>query len=577
MKSLRILRGVAIAVPLALLVTSCGRREDAKLAEFKDRVITVADFERAWAKVDEGFLPKATERNERIREFLTTMINRKVMEYKADELGYDKDPAVVQAMDTYRRLGLQTGYLKRRVADQVKVAEEAVREHYRNQGVVLSVKQILCDTPDEAQEAYQMLLDGNDFDSVLRQYSKAPDASEGGKVVTIAYGAYAPTLQRKLFPLKVGEYTEPIETPYGYFIIKVLRRTEPKQKEPFEEIHDRLEQEVRVQEEMLLTNEVTEQIRRKYGVKWYWDGLRVCFEALPPDRPLSSPPSRSEEVYPLLYFDEKDLDRPVVSYKNKTITVKDFSDYYDQASFFNRPRREYRLGGIRTFLTERIMAELVVDEMKASNIEKDPEVSRAIEAKRYELMVNRLWNDMVNKQTEVDPRQLRNYYNDNLEAFRVPEKRRFGVILCGDLETAQKAYEELKNGELFRNVALAYSIDEETRRKLGETDLLSRGEQPEIDEVGFALPRLGAISEPFQTSRGWMILKLVERVPSRLYSFEEARPSIESALKQQANDKRLNQLLEKWKKELGVVMYEKNFRKVRFPERKASTATKATA
>ncbi len=577
MKSLRTLRTIVLALPLALLVTSCGKREDAKLAEFKDRVITVGEFEDAWARVDESFLPKATDRNEKIREFVTTMLNRKVMEYKADELGYDKDPTVVQGMETFRKMGLQAGYLKRRVADQITVSEEEVREHYANKGVVLSVKQILCDTPDEANEAYQMLLEGNDFDSVLRQYSKSPDAEEGGKVVTIAYGAYSPILQRKLFPLKVGEFTEPIETPYGFFIIKVLRRTQPKQKEPFEEIRDRLEKEVRVQKEMLLTNEVSKKIREKYGVKWYWDGLRVCFEALPPDRPMSSPPSRSEEVYPLLYFDEKDLDKPVVSYKNKTLTVKDFSDYYDQASFFNRPRREYRLGGIRTFLTERIMAELVVDEMKESNIEKDPEVARAIQAKQYEMMVNRLYDDMVNKQTEVDVKQMRNYYNDNLEAFRVPEKRRFGIIVCGDKETADKAYEEIQNGELFRNVALAYSIDEETRRKLGETELMARGEQAELDEVGFSLPRLGAVSKPFQTSRGWVILKLVERVPSRLYSFEEAKPSIRAALKQQANEKRLNELLDKWKKELGVVIYEKNFKKVQFPKREASTATKATA
>ena len=96
-----------------------------------------------------------------------------------------------------------------------------------------------------------------------------------------------------------------------------------------------------------------------------------------------------------------------------------------------------------------------------------------------------------------------------------------------------KAYKELQGGELFRNVAMAYSIDETTRRSLAETDLLSKGEQPELDAVGFSLRQVGDVSEPFETARGWMILKLTEKQDSRKYTIDEARDSIRGALKQQ--------------------------------------------
>ncbi len=573
MKSARML-ALGLLIPAAMTLASCGKREDVKLAEFKGRAITIGEFERAYANVDPKFLPKATG-IEGYREFLNTMLNKEIMAHKADELGYDKDPSVVQGLEAFKKLGLQTAYLKRRVVDKVTVSEDEIRRHYNNKGATLTIKQMLLDTKEEADEVWQLLEEGSDFDSVLRQYSKAPDASEGGNVMTVAYGSYTPGLQNTLFSTPVGEYTKPIDTPYGYFIIKVLRRTDAKRKDPYDKIHDTLEQEVRVQKEMILTNEVTDKIREKYGVSWFTDGLRVCFDALPPDRPLNSPPRRADEVYPLLYFDEPLLDKPVVTYKGKTITVKDFSDYYDQASFFTRPRREYRLGGIKNFLTERIMSEIIVDEMKASNIEKDPEVAGAIQAKKEELMVNRLWADMVNGQTKVDRSMIQNYYNDNYDAFKVPEKRRFGVILCGDQEAAMEAYKELQKGELFRNVAMAYSVDETTRKALGETDLLARGEQPEMDEVGFSLPRVGAVSEPFQTSRGWMILKLTERSPERMYSLDEARGSIEGALKQQLNEKRLNSLLEKWKEEAGLVIYEDALSKIQVTPRSAEPATEA--
>lgn len=555
-----------LVVVLAVSVMSCGKREDAVLVEFKDRKITIARLEDAYSKVDPAYLPKQSG-VEGFKEFATTMLNKEIMAYKADELGYDKDQAVVQGMDAYKKMGMQAGYLKIRVSDKVGFTEEQVREHYRNKGVTLSVKQILVDTPDEAEEVYQLLQDGADFETICKQYSKGPDAEEGGKVLTVAYGSYGPQMQRAMFALPVGGVSEPVYTAYGYFIIKVLRRSEPRNKEPFDDIRETLEQEVRVQNEMIMTNQVTDEIREKAGVQWYWENLNIAFNALPPDRSLTNPPDRRDEVYPLLYFNHNDLDKPVLTYNNKDVTIKDFSDYYDRASFFTRPRREFRLGGVKYFLTERMMSELVPEEMERANIEEHPEIKAAIRAKMEELMINRLYDDMINKQTVVTENMIRNYYDDNKELFRVPEKRRFGVILTGDLETAQTAYKELMSGKRFRTVAMAYSIDTQTLETLAETELLSQGEQPEIDRVGFSLERVGDVSEPFETSRGWMILKLTEKSDSGNYSYEDARDSIDRALKAEENEKRLNELLDKWKEELGVVFHDANFGKIQVEER----------
>ena len=101
--------------------------------------------------------------------------------------------------------------------------------------------------------------------------------------------------------------------------------------------------------------------------------------------------------------------------------------------------------------------------------------------------------------------------------------------------------------------------------------------QPELDRVGFALTRVGEVSEPFETARGWMILKLVERQGERVYAIEEARGSIEGALKQVENEKRLNELLEKWKEDVGVVIHEDNLRKVQIEERSAPAAQQTAA
>lgn len=559
---------VGLLVTLIVPILSCSKdKEDIILAEVKDRKISVAKFERVYAMINPEYLPKE-QGVEGYEELLTTMLNKEIIAYKADELGYDKDQTVIQGMEAFKKMGLSVAYLKFMVGDKVKVTEDQVRQHYENKGVTLSVRSILCDTPTEADEVYALLEDGADFQSVCKEHSKADDAEVGGKVMTATYGVYGPEVQREIFNLPVGGFTKPFRAPHGFLITQVVKRSEPRgNRKPFEEVREAIEQEVRDQNEKILTNQHTDKIRENAGVEWYWDNFFVVVNAYPEDRSLTNPPNRREEVYPLLYFEAEDLNRPLVSYKDITITVKDFSDYYDQASFFSRPRRERRLAGVQQFLVERIMAVLLPEEIERSNVEEIPEVYRVLKAKQEEFMVNRLYEDLINQQTVVTLDMMRDYYDEHKDYFRSPEKRRFGVILTGDIEAAQNAYNEIQKGTRFRVVARAYSIDEPSRETLGETNLLARGDQPEMDRVGFELKNVGDVSEPFETSKGWMILKLTERSDERVFTLEESRDSLEKILKQKMNEDRLNELLAKWKDELGVIIHKDNLKKIQVEDR----------
>jgi len=562
---------LALLIPATLILGSCSSREDKVIVEFKDRKITVADFERAYKRVDPNFLPK-TRGFEGKLEFLNTLTNKEVMAYMADQLGYDKDPQVLEGMEAYRRMGLQLGYLKKRVLDVVKVTEEDIKRHYDNEGVTLAVKQILVDTPDEADQAYTLLENGESFESVCQQFSVSEDAANGGQIVTLTYGRLSPDFQIPVFEKAVGEYTEPIFSPYGYFIVKVLKRTEPRKRKPYEEEYERCKFEIKGQMDAIRTNEVSEEVRKEHGVTWYYDGLRICFNALPPDRPLDNAPRRQDEIYPLLYFDSGDFDKLVVTYMDKEIRVKDFSDFYDQASFYGRPRRPFRLMGIRTFLTERIMSDILSVVMSSPEVLEDPDIKRTIKNKQEEMMVNRLFEDRIKGETAINEKMIRNYYDDNLPSFSVPEKRRFGIILTSDFEKAKEAHAKLTEGEVFRNVVMKYTTDAETRRSFGETELLARGEQAELDDRGFSLSKVGEFTEPFEISRGWVILKLVERVPEHQTALDEVRPQIRANLEVLEQNRRLEESLAKWRDEVGVTINEGNLRKTEIVERSATDA-----
>ena len=70
------------------------------------------------------------------------------------------------------------------------------------------------------------------------------------------------------------------------------------------------------------------------------------------------------------------------------------------------------------------------------------------------------------------------------------------------------------------------------------------------------------MTEPFETGQGWVILRLVEVVDPQVLSIDDARGSVEAAFKQLKNDERLNELLEKWREEYGVIIHEDNLNKI---------------
>ena len=213
-------------IPLFLVSACSETREELAVAKVDDRVITVADYEKAFASISAERLPETTDLAG-LTDFLNIMIEREVLAIKADELGYDKDPSVDEGMKAFKKVGLHAGYLKVKVADKFELTEEDIQNTYKRYRTVYQVKQILTDTEEEAFVVYDLLKDGHDFESVCKQYSRGPDAATGGKVIAAPYGQFPPHFQELLFSTKVGGITKPIINRYGYFVIKVLDSRQP--------------------------------------------------------------------------------------------------------------------------------------------------------------------------------------------------------------------------------------------------------------------------------------------------------------------------------------------------------------
>lgn len=79
---------------------------------------------------------------------------------------------------------------------------------------------ILVKDKSAAQKLHQELRGGADFASLARQHSECPSKANGGDLGEFGRGAMVKEFDRVAFGLTVGELSEPVQTRFGYHLIR---------------------------------------------------------------------------------------------------------------------------------------------------------------------------------------------------------------------------------------------------------------------------------------------------------------------------------------------------------------------
>ncbi|RLB13356.1 MAG: peptidylprolyl isomerase [Deltaproteobacteria bacterium] len=89
------------------------------------------------------------------------------------------------------------------------------------------------------KEIQEKLKKGKDFAELAQAFSDAPSASRGGDLGYFSRGQMVKSFEEAAFALNIGQVSDPVETPFGYHLIKVTDKR-PETKMAFAEIKDRL-------------------------------------------------------------------------------------------------------------------------------------------------------------------------------------------------------------------------------------------------------------------------------------------------------------------------------------------------
>lgn len=124
--------------------------------------------------------------------------------------------------------------------------------------------------------------------------------------------------------------------------------------------------------------------------------------------------------------------------------------------------------------------------------------------------------------------------------------------------TINEIAQKLKQGEDFANLAKQFSQDESTASNGGILSTFGSGELNaiEFEDAAFSLNQAGQISEPFETSFGWHIVKLIEKIP--VAKFDDVKTDFENKIKRDDRSRRITASLnDKLRKKYTVVKDDK--------------------
>ncbi|MGZ3739294.1 MAG: peptidylprolyl isomerase, partial [Bdellovibrionota bacterium] len=162
---------------------------------------------------------------------------------EAEKTGVNKDKDYQTALERARRQILAQRYLQKSI--QPKITDSNVKSYFdKNKGKYsqdeVHAQHVLLKDEAEAKEVYEKAKKGDDFETLAKKYSKDPSAAQnGGDLGFFTRSRMVPQFADKAFSMAKGEISEPVKSPFGWHVIKVIEKREGKPVK-FDEIKDQV-------------------------------------------------------------------------------------------------------------------------------------------------------------------------------------------------------------------------------------------------------------------------------------------------------------------------------------------------
>ena len=537
---------------MALLVvfTRSGCKQAGIVADAEDFSLTVDDLRFELTKVgpSSGYDGSYESRY----AVVSNLAARKFLADEAERQGYGGDQ-LREVVSAAEKVALAEVYRKWKIENAIMLPRIKTKPWIEKLDRRLHIKDLVFLVHPVAEEAIDDLRAGAPVSTIEEAASEREDirVTDMGWVI---WKDLTREVANIVFRLGKGEASDVISGGDGYHIFYIA------DDQPFgisiEVLSIRSKRFVRAMEEEKMQRELEEELQERYDVRFaesgLSDGLKAFAVAFSGNRP---PDSLMAGV--------------IADYPEGQVTVGDVFSLYFSLPAANRAYvGDYH--SLRSLAMDFLMPELEARAARELGLYRDREVLFAARTAREEYLVP-FMEDYFKGQVEITQQDIEEYYEERREDLAEPARYNVSRILLSSAEAARRAHRRIVLGADFADVAMEVSEDERSGPHGGLVGWFSSGTIAVYDSV-LAGMEPGDVSPPFETYSGFEMIRLEEREPKRILSFEEAVPDIKMFITNTRANEMLADFVSGKREELGFSIDEELLRTVWLPEPKYAPA-----
>lgn len=535
------MKKIVSVLALVVFLVGCSSKpeiDDRVVLQAGQLALTVNDLESVFSKAN---FRGPQDEFDRKKKFLEQQLDKMLIADAGLEIGL-ADSVEVDSVQR-KRILLEILY-KKNITDKLDYSEDQVRKFWERYGGEINASHILVKTKGLADSLYQVIINNPDtFFELADQYSEdTVTRDKGGELGYIRIGNMVKGFDEVAFALKSGETSRPVETLYGWHIIKVSDRIKH-EPEDFEETKGVYRRFSTWYQRQKLSDELEKEVKREQHYKIMDETLMMLQEKATKLREISE----NRELPSSAYVSAEDLtpdeaQMPLAKAGELTLTAGEFIEQEKDKSSspgYDLMDRMF----IDGLVSEALMPEMMYVYANQTGLDKSPEYLHRFEDTRNGFVYRMMERNYIQVDVTVTDEEAKEFYKQGKKMYVEPARVRVSEILVETEDEANRILDQLHGGVSFSKLA----------RRTTRPGYAEKG-----GDLGYIGPRdnsiiynqaekmkIGEIGGPVQMGTEYAVFKVTGKKPERQEEFSE----VENRIKVRLMGKKKIENMKRWQDE----------------------------
>ncbi len=512
------------------------------------------------------------------QEFLHQLIAEKLLSLDAREKGYDTTDSFRKIMTPLTNIFLRDALYTKEIKNKTFYSPAEIKEGEDRIKKVLTVRFIFSDNSDEIGYIYRKLEEGAPFDSLLRGRKEQTDNPK-----KISFGDMEKPIEDSLYSLTLGQFTAPIHSGDGYYILKLLGTDNNTEMKTQESVRDEVKKIVQTRSEyknylgyyrsflsrfrVTADKEIFEKLIKIFVPAFYEKyGRQNNGQRDAADDKNIKYYLKGDEVYSSLSkIDTKLRDKTFINIKDDPVKPDFFLYKLSQDGFAVRDISEIDIrSSLSSYIRKFIEDQLFAREGYNEGLENNPAVKKDLgmwEDSYLSQMLKMNMFDSIN----VSEEQALSVYKQNDWKDTMPPLVNIAEVLTDSLSVAETVLNELSRGVDIRELAKKYTKRDSLRNKGGEFGYFDITQHGEIGRIAAQL-NVGDVFGPLKLDEGYSIFQVIDKKADSTndtQSFNDVKDQLIAKITLSKYEKYLNNYNARLAAKYGVVIHDNVLNKIK--------------